>query len=202
MASWRSTLATFVMASVVGWGTALSAQETQPRGQGMHGGQGMMPGMGLMQAFAPAKLLEQRDALGLTDEQVARLTEIRQEIDNVRDGALATHETHRAKLGEALMVPRPDPTTVRTHFDAAHAAMGHAHWLGIDAAIRAMKVLTEEQRNQVRSGIGQQDMGSAMPGGCCMQGRGGEVQGGDPGMRSCCRPGQRRAGAGCCRGRR
>ena len=174
MALWRTTLACVVVTSVLAWSATLVAQETGEHGQGMHAGAGMMAGMA--QAFAPATLLEQRERLDLTEEQVARLTEIQREAHDERDRALATHDSHRSKLREALTAWPLDPNTVRTHFDAAHAAMGLAHWLTIDAAIRATAVLTDLQRDRVRGGIGQEGAGPAM--GRCMHGRCGHMQAG------------------------
>jgi hypothetical protein len=48
-----------------------------------------------------------------------------------------------------MAAPAPDTTAVRQHFQAAHAAMGNAHWAMLRAAAQAKAVLTEAQRGRV-----------------------------------------------------
>jgi hypothetical protein len=43
----------------------------------------------------------------------------------------------------------PDTSSVRIHFQAAHAAMGQAHLTMLTAAAQAKAVLTDEQRGRV-----------------------------------------------------
>lgn len=167
----KSILGALVMTAALGATTTASAQQHHGHEPGMRGDHEPMSGMTFIQQFAPAAVLREREALGLSDEQVTRLTALAEETAAVRDKALATHETHRNQLQHALMAPVPDPAIVRTHFDAAHAAMGHAHWVGVDAAIRSLAVLTDNQRAQVRASVGKQGAGSPMMGGGSMAGR-------------------------------
>lgn len=138
----------------------LVAQQRQP----MHGGQHRMgpqsqmegemgPGMALGQ-YQPAQLLERRDTLGLTADQVAQLETIVADAQTAHDEAMASHATHREQMMEAVSAERPDPETVQTHFMAAHAAMGMAHWAELDGALKAMRVLTESQRAMVKGWVG------------------------------------------------
>ncbi len=146
----RSFLAAAVFLGLAGSVNPLAAQHEQHHGQRARQGEGMMPGMQMLEAFAPAKLLEQRAMLALTETQIRQLQQIEVEVTATGEHALATHETHREQLHSALMAAKPDPHVVRTHFDTAHAAMGHAHWQRIDAALRGMAVLTETQQQSVR----------------------------------------------------
>lgn len=166
----KRILGALVMTAALGATTTASAQQHHGQEHGMRDHEAMS-GMTFIRQFAPAAVLREREALGLSDEQVTRLTILAEETAAVRDKALATHETHRNQLQHALMAPVPDPATIRTHFDAAHAAMGHAHWVGVDAAIRSMAVLTDNQRAQVRASVGKQGAGSPMMGGGSMAGR-------------------------------
>jgi len=140
--------------------TGLLAQQRQP----MHGGQHHMgpqsqmegemgPAMALGQ-YQPSHLLERRDTLGLTADQVTRLEAIAADAQSAHDEAMASHTTHREQMTEALTADRPDPETVQTHFMAAHAAMGMAHWAELNGALEAMGVLTESQRAMVKSWTG------------------------------------------------
>lgn len=130
-------------------------------GQGM--GQGMMPQMMQMQemmgpmmrgmAFAPNHLLMRKDALGLSVQQVARLTAIRDGAKTAHDAAHADAKTHMDALAQAMQVAAPDTSVVKLHFHAAHAAMGKAHWVMLAAAAQAKAVLTAEQRGRVNGWV-------------------------------------------------
>ena len=130
-------------------------------GQGM--GQGMMPQMMQMQemmgpmmrgmAFAPNHLLVRKDALGLSAQQVARLTAIRDGAKTTHDVAHADAKTHMDALAQAMQAAAPDTSAVKLHFQAAHAAMGKAHWVMLAAAAQAKAVLTDEQRGRVNGWV-------------------------------------------------
>jgi hypothetical protein len=79
---------------------------------------------------------------------------------------------------QAIQADMPDRDAVRTHFDASHAAMGQAHWLSMDAGLRAAVILTPGQRTMVR--------GWSCSGAPCGQGQG--CQG------NACREGRRDGG--------
>jgi len=126
-------------------------------------GQGMMPQMMQMQemmgpmmrgmAFAPNHLLMRKDALGLSAQQVARLTAIRDAAKTAHDAAHADAKTHMDALAQAMQAAAPDTGAVKLHFQAAHAAMGKAHWLMLAAAAQAKAVLTDEQRGRVNGWV-------------------------------------------------
>lgn len=120
------------------------------RGQGMMGeGQGMMAGMAV-RAFAPAHLLAMRADLGLDDAQVKRLEQLQADATREHDQAMASHETYREQMMEAMKADVPDVTKIRGLMAGAHESMGQAHWAEMQAALKAMGVLTEAQRAQVR----------------------------------------------------
>jgi Spy/CpxP family protein refolding chaperone len=120
------------------------------QGRGMMGqDQDMMPGMAI-QAFAPEQLLSQRAELGLTDDQGKRLEQLQADAKREHDQAMASHDTYRDQMMEALQADTPDPTKIRGLMAGAHESMGQAHWAEMQAALQAMSVLTDAQRAQVR----------------------------------------------------
>jgi hypothetical protein len=122
-------------------------------------GRGMMPQMMQMQemmapmrrgmAFAPNHLLARKDSLGLTAQQVARLTTLRDAAKAGHDAAHAEAKAHMDGLAQAFHASAPDTSAVKLHFQAAHAAMGKAHWTMLAAAAQAKALLTDEQRVRV-----------------------------------------------------
>jgi hypothetical protein len=138
----------------------LASQQPAPRDSArpqMMPGRGMMmhmqmddhmaPMMRLM-AFAPGHLLERKDVLGLTAQQVTRLTALRDEAQRAHDAAAADARQHHEALSQAAQAAT-DTAALRRHFQAAHGAMGNAHWIGLRAAVQARGVLTEAQRGRV-----------------------------------------------------
>ena len=135
----------------------------QVMGQGMMGrgmmGQGMMGHMMQMHqmmapmmrgmAFAPDHLLNRKDALELTAAQVTRLTAIRDAAKAAHDAAQAEHKTHLDAVVQAMKAAAPDTNAMKTHFQAAHAAGGRAHWVMLSAAAQARAVLNDTQRGRV-----------------------------------------------------
>lgn len=142
------------------------------RGMGMGQGEGMgqgMMGMEMMQhmmqmhemmgpemgpmmrgmAFAPEHLLNRKDALELTPQQVTRLTAIRDAAKTAHDAAMTEAGMHMRELAGVMKPAAPDSNAMKTHFQAAHAAMGKAHWTMLAAAAQARAVLTDNQRGRV-----------------------------------------------------
>jgi len=109
----------------------------------------MMGPMMRAMAFAPEHLLDRRDALALTPQQIARLTALRDAAKAAHDAAHADLKAHHDALAQEMAAPAPDTAVVRKHFQAAHAAMGNAHWAMLRAAAQAKGVLTEAQRGRV-----------------------------------------------------
>jgi hypothetical protein len=109
----------------------------------------MMGPMTVAMAFAPDHLLQRKDALGLSAQQVTRLT-------TLRDGAKAGHQAAAADakqrmeaLRQAMQSATSDTAALRRAFQAAHDAMGAAHWTMLRTAAQAKAVLTDEQRGRV-----------------------------------------------------
>jgi hypothetical protein len=114
----------------------------------------MMRGM----AFAPDHLLMRKDALGLTAQQVTRLTALRDAAKTAHDAAQADAKTHMDALAQAMQASAPDTGAVRLHFQGAHAAMGKAHFTMLTAAARAKALLTDEQRGRVNGWVDAMEM--------------------------------------------
>src|SRR6266540_3742542 len=119
-------------------GATLAAQQPGMMGQAMmphmmQMEQMMAPMMGAM-AFSPDHLLARKDSLGLTSQQVTRLTALRDAATAAHDTAAAFAKTHMYALAQAFQVSAPDTAPVKVHFQAAHAAMGNAHWAMLMAA--------------------------------------------------------------------
>lgn len=137
---------------------------------GMMGGDrmGMMDGgnMGMMSAprtmmagmrFMPDRVLGLADSLGLTEQQVAQIREIKDSMEP-QEGHEAMHERFEA-LEQALEAEEPNPEAVQAAAEAALTmrAQMQARRLAAMTAVRA--VLTDEQRDRLEAS-----------GGCSMSG--------------------------------
>lgn len=109
----------------------------------------MMAPMMRAMAYTPQHLLARKDTLKLTPDQVTRLTALQNAAKTAHDAAAANMKTHVNAVSEAFQAPAPDTSALRTHFNAAHAAMGDAHWAMLAAAAQARAVLTDAQRQKV-----------------------------------------------------
>jgi Spy/CpxP family protein refolding chaperone len=116
---------------------------------GMQAMQGDMAAMHL-KAFQPDQLLQKRAELELTADQVGQLERIAADAKTRIDRAKATHDQHRQQMIEALTADNPSREAVAGHFQAAHGAMGAAHWAELETGLAAMAVLTETQRATVK----------------------------------------------------
>lgn len=130
-------------------------QEARPRGM-MGGMDDMMPMMREMMApmmramaYTPQHLLARKDTLKLTADQVTRLTTIQTAAKSAHDAAAADIKTHLGAVSQAFQAAAPDTNALRPHFEAAHTAMGKAHWTMLAAAAQARAVLTDAQRQKV-----------------------------------------------------
>ncbi len=126
--------------------------------------QPMMRGM----AFAPDHLLGRKDALGLTPQQVTRLTVLRDAAKTAHDAAHAQARTQMQALSQTLAADAPDTVAARRQFRAAHDAMGRAHWTMLAAAAQAKAALTDAQRGRVEGWVDareghQMEMRQGMP---------------------------------------
>jgi Spy/CpxP family protein refolding chaperone len=110
-------------------------------------------------AYAPQRLIDRRDALGLTPEQVGRLEALAQEAAQARDAAASARETRRAQLDELWKADQPDAQALAGHMRAVMASQQEAQLAAVTAAARAKAVLTAEQRGRV---AGWADAGRAL----------------------------------------
>jgi Spy/CpxP family protein refolding chaperone len=141
---------------VIGLATApLAAQHpAAPMGRMMGdpmGMQEMMAPMAQVMLYTPQHLLPRKEALGLTADQVARLTALRDATTAAQDAAMSEARAHLEELQQAAEAASPDSGVVKTHFQAAHAAMGRAHWLSIRSAMEAKALLTAGQRATLKA---------------------------------------------------
>jgi Spy/CpxP family protein refolding chaperone len=105
----------------------------------------MMRGMG----YNPEHLLMKKDQLQLTAQQITRLTALRDAAKTAHDAAQADAKTHMDALHQVLQANAPDTTALRQHFQAAHSAMGNAHFVMLRATAQAKAVLNDAQRGRV-----------------------------------------------------
>jgi heavy-metal resistance protein len=118
------------------------------------GGEGSMmreagPAVMKMMLYMPQHLLARKDALGLTPDQVTRLTALRDGVKTAHEAAEAEAQAHIKELDQAANAPQPDTVALKTHFQAAHAAMGKVHWLALATAVQARSVLNDAQRQKL-----------------------------------------------------
>jgi hypothetical protein len=153
---------TLFMLGVCWLAAPLAAQDTTHRHQAgrphamMGGMDDMMPMMHQMMApmmramaYAPQHLLARKDSLKLTADQVTRLTSLQNAAKAAHDAQMAGIKAHLGAVSQAFQAAAPDTGAVRPHFEAAHTAMGTAHWAMLAAAAQARAVLTDAQRQKV-----------------------------------------------------
>ncbi len=183
--------------AILGASPALAQQHpgmpgmAQPKGaqraprQAMGGMMGGMQGcMDMMGGPSPAMILQHRQALGLSAQQVERLRALQ-----VRDStammphmraAMAAHQA----AAELLRADHPDFAAyeARLHEAANHAIAGHVAMAR--ASVEAREVLTVDQRTRLQAAMKTGGRGMMGPG---MAGMGGRMQGmgGMEGMMDC-----------------
>ncbi len=96
-------------------------------------------------AYTPDHLLAHKD----TSDQVTKLTAIRESAKAAHDAAVSDVKTHMNELSTVFQNASPDTNALRIHFQAAHTAMGKAHWAMLTAAAQSRAVLTEAQRSKI-----------------------------------------------------
>ncbi len=109
----------------------------------------MMAPMMRIMAYTPEHLLSRKDSLKLTTDQINRLTAIQSSAKSAHDAAAADIKAHLGGVSQAFQAASPDTNALRTHFEAAHAAMGRAHWAMLTAAALARAALTDAQRQKI-----------------------------------------------------
>lgn len=122
--------------------------EPQPRvrGPGFMGG---IPGFAVVM-FDPTRLLERRDLLVLTADQVTRLSGLETELRAAREKSQNDAKPHREELQKLLQQSAPDAAQVRTHAQALMQAEQGAQLSTLTTAVQAKAVLTAEQRGRVQ----------------------------------------------------
>lgn len=108
----------------------------------------MAPMMGVM-AYAPDHLLDRKESLKLTAQQVTRLTSLQDGAKKAHEQCAADVKPHMDAIAQSLSAGAADTVALKQHFDAAHAAMGKGHWAMFGIAMQSRAVLTEAQRAQV-----------------------------------------------------
>lgn len=133
----------------------LAAQQPMPPMDHMMGDpmamQEMMGPMMQVMLFTPRHLLARKDALGLSADQVGRLTALRTATQTAQDAAMSEAKTHLQELEQVANAPAPDTSVLKTHFQAAHAAMGKAHWLALASAVQGRAALNDAQRTKLKA---------------------------------------------------
>lgn len=104
------------------------------------------PEMMELMSYTPAFLLAFKDTLGLSADQIARLTRLRDGSKRAHDVAMAEARAHIKELEQAANAPRMDSNALRVHAEAAHRALGKAYWATLATAPRARALLTDAQR--------------------------------------------------------
>lgn len=105
--------------------------------------------MARVAAYAPPHLLERRELLKLTAEQVSRLEELAQELKQAHEKAEEQTKAHREQVMEVWQAERPDVNQLSSHAEAVMQAEHNAHLAMLTAAARAKGLLTPEQRGRV-----------------------------------------------------
>lgn len=117
--------------------------------QGMHQMQRHMDPMAQVAAYAPPHLLERKEALELSDEQVSRLEALAAEFKAGHHQAMADAAEHHKQAMEIWMADAPDIDQLRAHAEAAMQAQQTAHMVLIVAAAQGKALLNAEQRGYV-----------------------------------------------------
>lgn len=126
----------------------LAAQEPppqpQPDRQRQHGGG--MPGGSL---FAPRTLLDRRDRLALSDDQVKQLEALAAESRQAREQTQADTRARQEKLRTLWQADQPDVTAIQSEARALMDAQQTARLAALTSAAKAKGLLSAEQRGRV-----------------------------------------------------
>jgi hypothetical protein len=153
----------WILAGALALPGALAGQEHRERHGQMEEGQGAMMmrmgqehgmmGVGMMMQPGPDFLLEQKEALKLSDEQVQRLQQLESELSAFHQAHMSQVMPLRQRATEALHAERPDLDAYASALEgwaAEHVKMQVAmarYWQ------RALAVLSDEQRSNVHFGL-------------------------------------------------
>lgn len=100
--------------------------------------------------FDPARLIERKGSLGLSDQQVAQLSALENRSKPQMKATLQQIRAERAAIAAGLTADAPDTVLLKRHYEALHTAAGNAHWARVSASLQARAILTDTQRSEVR----------------------------------------------------
>ncbi len=124
--------------------------QDQMQGQMQMGGEEALPGpLRVYQAFAPAKVLEAAEKLGLTETQTQQLKAIAAWAKTAGDQAHAPAHAAMMSARDELAKASPDTSLVRLMIVAHATAEGNMQWIRVSAALQVQSVLTAEQRTKL-----------------------------------------------------
>jgi Spy/CpxP family protein refolding chaperone len=103
-----------------------------------------------MAIYSPTVLLERRQALNLTPEQVTRLSVLENDLKAARDKSDADARPHREELEKLWQQATPDVAQIRSHAQAMLTAEQTARLAALTTTAQAKAVLTAEQRGRVQ----------------------------------------------------
>jgi Spy/CpxP family protein refolding chaperone len=140
-----------------------AAPETRPRrmrlhepGTGLEGGPAMRQHMRMdagelpgMRAYTPQVLIQRKESLGLSEEQVSRLGQLSEELKGVHEQAEVQVNASHEALREAWQADPPDADAVRRYAQQAMEARQAAQLAMVGGAAQAKALLTPEQQGKM-----------------------------------------------------
>jgi Spy/CpxP family protein refolding chaperone len=109
--------------------------------------------MGQEAVYNPAHLLQRRQALELTDDQVSRLEALAEETKQAHQQAQSEMQGRAEQLREAWGAEQTDPDAIRTRASSLMELQNNAHLVMLTSAAQAKALLTAEQRGRVTGWI-------------------------------------------------
>jgi len=121
------------------------------QGRGMRHGQGMKGGHGMGGGGMDGPGLAALEALDLTAEQRAKITEIRRDVQRKNHALMGSLREIRWQSQDAAKSAELDVAAARKRYDEAAAVRKQMFEARLEARARAEAVLTKEQREQLRA---------------------------------------------------
>lgn len=118
---------------------------------GMHGGMHGGPGMKGHQGMKSGPGLRDIEALDLTDDQRAKVTEIRRDLQRRNHALMGSLREIRWKGQDVAKAPRLDVEASRKLYDEGAAVRKQMFEARLEARAKAEAVLTKEQLEQLRN---------------------------------------------------
>jgi Spy/CpxP family protein refolding chaperone len=104
-------------------------------------------------AFNPQLLIQRREALDLSDEQVTQLEALAAETRSTREALPATIREHADALREAWRAETTDVGAIERHTRAILDAQQQAAMAAVTATARARELLSAEQRGRMEGWV-------------------------------------------------